>query len=133
VIDWLTVHLGASVIVFWIAFTVPLAVLPLSNTVKLVVAVISGSWYQWWMLTGIQRSVAKTDAADSAKKEADHQALTHLALTVDEISRRIGRYGEIPADSADGRGAEHAALPGAGFPQGVGAVEAGVDENRPGA
>lgn len=85
VIDWLTVHLGASVVVFWIAFTVPLAVLPLSNTVKLIVAVISGSWYQWWMLTGIQRSVAKADAAGSAKKEADHQALTSVHLAVDEI------------------------------------------------
>lgn len=80
----LTDNLGASTVTFWVAFVVPLAILPLSNTVKLVTAVISGSWYQWWMLTGIQRSQVRGAERITVKADADHQALTHIALTADK-------------------------------------------------
>lgn len=87
-IDWLTARLGASVITFWVAFVAPLLVLPLSDGIKLAVAVISGSWYQWWMLTGVQRSQVRDAARAEAKHDADHRALTHIAGAVDQLLAR---------------------------------------------
>lgn len=88
VFEWITNHIGASVPMFWLAFFVPLAVLPMSGAVKLSVAVISGSWYQWWMLTAIQRSGMRADKLRAQKADADHLALTHIANTVDAIAAR---------------------------------------------
>jgi hypothetical protein len=91
ILEWCANNLGASVVTFWIALVAPLAVLPMSSGAKLLLAVISGSWFQWWMLPAIQRSGIKADAKREAKASADHEALTHIANTVDEIRKHVDK------------------------------------------
>ena len=89
VLDWLSSHVLASMLMFDIALIVPLIALPLNDSVKITLGVISGSWIQWWALPALQRSQVKADQKREAKADADHEALTHLANTVDEILRRM--------------------------------------------
>lgn len=99
-LDWVTDHLLASPIIFYAAFTLPLLVLPMSDSVKLALSVISGSWFQWWALPALQRRQNQADVKRDAKADADHQALTHVALTSDEIHRMVA---ELHALHVDGR------------------------------
>lgn len=75
-LDWVTDRVLGSVLMFDLALIAPLAVLPMSDSAKLFLAVISGTWIQWWALHSVTRSARK-------KADADHQAFTHVALTVD--------------------------------------------------
>jgi hypothetical protein len=84
VLDWITNHVLASVILFDIALIVPLVTLNASDTVKITLGVISSSWIQWWALPALQRSQNKTQAQMKAKAEVDHQTLTYLARLQDE-------------------------------------------------
>jgi len=47
VLEWITNHVLASVILFDIALIVPLLTLRAPDTVKSTLGVISGSWIQW--------------------------------------------------------------------------------------
>lgn len=85
VLNWFTDHFLGSRLLFAVALIVPLAVLPLSANVKLSLGVISGSWIQWWALHALQRRDNDNIARGEAKADADHEALTHIALTVDAI------------------------------------------------
>lgn len=89
IFSWLTRYLGASAPVFWIALIAPLAVIPMSNSAKLTLSVISGSWFQWWMLPAIQRHQMSADNARDAKTDADHAALTYVATQVDSILEKL--------------------------------------------
>lgn len=80
----------ASKLLFVIALTLPLAVAFMSDSVKLILAVFSGSWIQWWALHALQRSQVAADIARDAKTQSDHEALTHIALTMDRIAERLG-------------------------------------------
>src|SRR5712691_8157932 len=62
VLEWITNHVLASVILFDIALIVPLLTLNASDTVKITLAVISSSWIQWWALPALQRSQNKAQA-----------------------------------------------------------------------
>lgn len=77
-VEWITNHILASVILFDIAFIVPLLTITAPSSVKITLGVISGSWIQWWALPALQRSQNKTQAQQDAKAEADHEALTYL-------------------------------------------------------
>lgn len=88
-LDWLAAHVLASMLMFDIALIVPLIAIPLSDSVKITVGVISGSWIQWWALPALQRSQVKADQARQAKADADHEALTHIAHTVDAILAKL--------------------------------------------
>lgn len=88
-VDWLTDHVLASAVMFDTAFILPLLVLPLSTAVKVTLGVISGSWIQWWALPALQRSANRADRARDAKADSDHQALTHIAVTVDAIRAAV--------------------------------------------
>lgn len=88
-LDWLSDHVLASMVMFDIALIVPLLVIPMSTDVKVTLGVISGSWIQWWALPALQRSQVKADRKREAKADADHEALTHIATTVDEILNRL--------------------------------------------
>lgn len=90
VLDWLSAHVLASMFMFDIALVVPLIAIPLSDSVKITLGVISGSWIQWWALPALQRSQVKADQARQAKADADHEALTHIAHTVDAILAKLG-------------------------------------------
>ncbi|HUD20693.1 MAG TPA: hypothetical protein VMQ44_01330 [Candidatus Saccharimonadales bacterium] len=85
VLDFFANNVLASMIMFDIALIVPLLIIPLPDSVKITLGVISGSWIQWWALHAIQRTNMKADQLRAAKADADHQALTHIANTVDEI------------------------------------------------
>jgi hypothetical protein len=84
VLEWITNHVLASVLLFDIALTIPLLVIPAPDSVKITLGVISGSWIQWWALPALQRSQNKTQAQNDAKAEVDHETLTYLATMQDE-------------------------------------------------
>jgi hypothetical protein len=90
VLDWVSEHILASMLMFDIALVVPLIAVPLSESVKITLGVISGSWIQWWALHALQRGQLKADRQRAAKMDADHEALTHIALQVDRIAARLG-------------------------------------------
>lgn len=77
-VEWITNHLLASVVLFDVAFIVPLVVINAPNGVKITLGVISGSWIQWWALPALQRSQNRQQAQADAKAETDHEALTYL-------------------------------------------------------
>ena len=83
VLEWITNHILASVILFDIALIVPLLTLRAPDSVKITLGVISGSWIQWWALPALQRSQNKTQAQNDAKAEVDHETLTYLATLQD--------------------------------------------------
>ena len=89
VLDWLSDHVLASIVMFDLALILPLIVLPMSDSVKITLGVVSGTWIQWWALPAIQRAQNKAEAQRIAKADVDHVALTHIALTVDKIYKRL--------------------------------------------
>jgi predicted MFS family arabinose efflux permease len=89
ILDWLAEHVLASMLMFDIALIVPLIAIPLSDSVKITLGVISGSWIQWWALPALQRSQVRAEKERAAKMDADHLALTHIANTVDAIMARM--------------------------------------------
>jgi hypothetical protein len=83
ILEWITNNVLASVVLFDVALVVPLVVLPMPESVKITLGVISGSWIQWWALPALQRSQNKTQAQNDAKAEVDHETLTYLATLQD--------------------------------------------------
>jgi hypothetical protein len=94
-LEWVTNHVLASVLLFDIALIVPLMVIPAPNSVKITLGVISGSWIQWWALPALQRSQNKTQAQNDAKAEADHETLTYLATLQDEQMAELQQMSKI--------------------------------------
>jgi hypothetical protein len=88
-LEWMANNVLASMLMFDIALIVPLLAIPMSDSVKITLGVISGSWIQWWALPALQRSQVKADVKREAKADADHVALTHIANTVEEILARL--------------------------------------------
>ncbi|HRI45318.1 MAG TPA: hypothetical protein PLL78_11585 [Fimbriimonadaceae bacterium] len=88
-LTWLADHVLASILMFDIALILPLIAIPMSNSVKITLGVLSGSWIQWWALPALQRSQVRADRTRQAKIDSDHQALTHIAVTVDAILARV--------------------------------------------
>jgi hypothetical protein len=72
---------------FWVTFLVPLATLPASDGVKLVVSIVFSSWFQAWALPILQRSANLADAKRDAKADADHIALTSMHHKLDQLLR----------------------------------------------
>ncbi len=95
VLEWITNHVLASVILFDIALIVPLLTLKAPDSVKITLGVISGSWIQWWALPALQRSQNKTQAQNDAKAEVDHETLTYLAKLQDEQMTELKGIAEI--------------------------------------
>jgi hypothetical protein len=83
ILEWITNHVLASVILFDIALIVPLLTITAPDSVKITLGVISGSWIQWWALPALQRSQNKTQAQNDAKAEVDHETLTYLVTLQD--------------------------------------------------
>jgi hypothetical protein len=88
-LDWLSTHVLASMLMFDVALIVPLVVIPMADSVKITLGVVSGSWIQWWALPALQRSQNKAELQRLAKADADHDALTHIANTVDAILAKL--------------------------------------------
>jgi hypothetical protein len=93
-LDWVTNHVLASVVLFDIALIVPLLILPAPESVKITLGVISGSWIQWWALPALQRSQNKTQAQNDAKADADHETLTYLATLNDQQMAELKNIAE---------------------------------------
>jgi hypothetical protein len=98
ILEWVTNHILGSVLLFDIALTVPLLVMPAPESIKITLGVISGSWIQWWALPALQRSQNKTQAQNEAKAEADHETLTYLATTQDRQTEMIKKIVQILPD-----------------------------------
>lgn len=95
-LSWLAAHVLASKVMFDAALVLPLIALPMSTSVKVTLGVVSGSWIQWWALPALQRSQMQADLKRDAKADADHQALSHIAVTVDEIKAALGAGKDSP-------------------------------------
>ena len=95
VLEWITNHVLASVILFDIALIVPLLTLNAPDSVKITLGVISGSWIQWWALPALQRSQNRTQAQNEAKAQVDHETLTYLAQLQDEQMTELKGITEI--------------------------------------
>ena len=95
VLQWITNHVLASVILFDIALIVPLLTLNAPDSVKITLGVISGSWIQWWALPALQRSQNKTQAQNEAKAQVDHETLTYLAKLQNEQMTELKGIAEI--------------------------------------
>ena len=95
VLEWITNHVLASVILFDIALIVPLLTLNAPDSVKITLGVISGSWIQWWALPALQRSQNKTQSQNEAKAQVDHETLTYLAKLQDEQMTELKGITEI--------------------------------------
>jgi len=95
VLEWITNHVLASVILFDIALIVPLLTLNAPDSVKITLGVISGSWIQWWALPALQRSQNRTQAQNEAKAQGDHETLTYLAKLQDEQMTELKGITEI--------------------------------------
>jgi hypothetical protein len=78
VVEWITNHILASVVLFDIAFIVPLLTITAPSSVKITLGVISGSWIQWWALPALQKSQNRAQIQQDAKAETDHEALTYM-------------------------------------------------------
>lgn len=78
-----------SMALFWVTFLVPLLTLPASDGVKLVVSIVFSSWFQAWALPVLQNAANRADKKRDAKADADHQAQTHMALTMDHADRMV--------------------------------------------
>src|SRR5438128_12430589 len=76
VLEWITNHVLASVILFDIALIVPLLTLKAPDSVKITLGVISGSWIQWWALHALKCCQNKTQAQTDAKAAVDHEMIT---------------------------------------------------------
>lgn len=94
-LEWITNHVLASVVLFDIALTIPLLTIPAPDSVKITLGVISGSWIQWWALPALQRSQNKTQAQNDAKAEVDHETLTYLATLQDEQMTELKGIAEV--------------------------------------
>ena len=95
VLEWITNHVLASVILFDIALIVPLLTLNAPDSVKITLGVISGSWIQWWALPALQRSQNKTHAQNEANAQLDHETLSYLAKLQDEQMTELKGITEI--------------------------------------
>ncbi|HUC87220.1 MAG TPA: hypothetical protein VMR75_02775 [Candidatus Saccharimonadales bacterium] len=95
VLEWITNHVLASVILFDVALIVPLLTITAPDSVKITLGVISGSWIQWWALPALQRSQNKTQAQNDAKAEVDHETLTYLATLQDRQMTELKDIAEI--------------------------------------
>lgn len=85
--DWLTRHLAlslGSVTGMWAALTVPLVAFGVPPLLK-VLGLVSSYWIQLWALFVLQRSANAADAKREAKADADHAALSHIAVTTDRV------------------------------------------------
>ena len=98
ILEWITNHVLASIILFDITLIVPLVTLNASNTVKITLGVICSSWIQTWALPALQRSQNKSQAQIEAKAEVDHQTLTYLAKLQDEQMAELKCIAEILRD-----------------------------------
>jgi hypothetical protein len=90
--DWLGRHLVGVFGTMWTvwAFVVyPLLALLFPHSVQNVVFFISSGWIQLWALPLLNYMQNRADELRSAKADVDHQALTHVATTLDEATALI--------------------------------------------
>lgn len=90
--DWLAQHLVAvfgTVWTVWIFIVYPLLALLFPHSVQNIVFFISSGWVQLWALPLLNYTQNRADALRSAKADVDHQALTHVATTLDEATALI--------------------------------------------
>lgn len=90
--DWAADHLVVafgSVWTVWVFLVYPLLALVFPPDVQNIVFFISSGWIQLWALPLLNYTQNKADKVRTAKAEADHRALTHVALTADHADRMV--------------------------------------------
>lgn len=87
-----------SMTLFWVVFIIPLATIPAPDSVKLLVSIIFSSWFQAWALPVLQNAANRADAQREAKADADHAAMTYLAIQVDRIADLVS---QLPSGTSE--------------------------------
>lgn len=90
--DWVAAKLTrllGSAMFFYACFVVPLVAIPAPDWFKTIVIIVSSNWIQLWALSVLQMGQNRAEAERAAKADADHQALTHVALTADHADRMV--------------------------------------------
>jgi len=87
--DWLAQHLVAvfgTVWTVWAFVVYPLLALLFPHSVQNIVFFISSGWIQLWALPLLNYTQNRADELRTAKADTDHQALTHVATTLDTVA-----------------------------------------------
>jgi len=97
--NWLTHHLAlflGSLTGMYLALLVPIVAFGVPPLLK-VLGLISSYWIQLWALFVLQRGASNADIKREAKADADHAALSHIAVTTDRafavLQRLTGKDG----------------------------------------
>lgn len=90
--DWAATHLAAFfglVWTVWFFVIWPLASLLLPKGLQSVAFFISSGWIQLWALPLLNYVSNRTQEMQGAQSDVQHNALTHIANTVDEIKAAL--------------------------------------------
>jgi hypothetical protein len=80
------VALFGTVWTVWLFVAYPLLALLFPHSVQNVVFFISSGWIQLWALPLLNYTQNRADELRAAKADTDHQALTHVAVTLDQVA-----------------------------------------------
>lgn len=86
--DWAATRLSAAfglVWTVWLFMTIPLLVLLAPAGIRSVVFYLASGWIQLWALPLFVYVGNKLQRSADAQSDAQHQALTHIALAADEV------------------------------------------------
>jgi hypothetical protein len=98
--EWLASHLalvfGLAATV-WVFMTVPLLVLLAPAGVRSVVFYLASGWIQLWALPLFVYTGNRLQKSADAQSDAQHDALTHIATTGDEVRALSARVYDLTA------------------------------------
>jgi hypothetical protein len=120
--EWLAGHLA---VVFglagtvWVFMTVPLLVLLAPTGVRSVVFYLASGWIQLWALPLFVFTGNRLQRSADAQSQAQHQALTHIATTGDEVHALSARVYDLTAQVYQLTLEAHATPPAAAGPSTV--------------
>lgn len=103
--DWAATHLA---VVFglcwtvWVFFTGPLVAYFLPPAIQAKIFFFSSGWIQLFALPLMVYVGNKLQRSSDAQSEAMHQALTHIAVTLDEVAKVVHAPVAVPSDGGGG-------------------------------
>lgn len=104
--DWLASHLAVAfglVWTVWLFAAAPLLVQLFPQAVQSKFFFYSSGWVQLFALPLLVYVGNKVQKSSDAQSDAQHAALTHIALTLDEVLKRLADPGSSHADDTAGQ------------------------------
>ena len=87
-LEYIADHVLGSILFFDLAIIIPLLAISAPDWVKAIVIILSSNWIQLWALFALQHTQKKADNARNIKADVDHEALTHIANTVEQLTQK---------------------------------------------